>query len=120
MSQKQNATPTDSRVRLLTLLEEARPFAELMVYREGILPALAADDTDCIDGCLQAMSDWRDRHLSEDHRTILELVEGNLYDAAIEASEAGYVLGIAVGLLLRPPQKVEAADLPETTQAGAR
>ena len=65
MSPTKTQTADATRVRLLELLEEARPFAELMVYREGILPALAAsnerDHPDCVDGTTEVLGAWGDK-----------------------------------------------------------
>ena len=45
-------TPT-RRPPLLEQLQLAQPYAERLVYREGLLPEIATNNHDCIDGYLQ-------------------------------------------------------------------
>lgn len=77
---------------LLELLDHARPFAERLVYREGILPHSVATAHDCTDGNNDVLGEWRERQLAAAR-------EDRDREHVIE--DAAYVLGIAVGLQLR-------------------
>lgn len=83
---------------LLDLLEQARPYAEQLVYRAGILPHSFAGGN-CTDGANDVMGAWRNLQLEAAERR--EAESGTAPDREFVIEDAAYVLGIAVGLQLR-------------------
>jgi hypothetical protein len=108
----------DQRPALLDLLDQARPYAERMVYREGIVAELGSESGDAIDGALEVMGAWC-RHAVADEYELIGNIEGNIFEAAYAMRDAGYVLGIAVGLLLRLPQSVQGVTAERVTDTPA-
>lgn len=90
------------RPRLLTLIEEARPFAERLVYQETLINTLAAVPSDCVDGFYQVMGKWRRHAVDAARIKRFEAFGVQAQEAAIDVQDAAYVLGIAVGQMLRP------------------
>jgi hypothetical protein len=87
---------------LLAFVDQAKPYAERMVYREGTLVGLlVAEGNDCTDGAFEVIGQWRQHMVPPRELALMQAIEGNIYNAAISMETAGYVLGIAVGRLLR-------------------
>lgn len=94
------AQQRSERPPMLDLLDQARPYAERLVFREGLLPALAASGHDCVDGFNDVEADWQNTVVAASYATVGNLNE-KASKAAGEMAEASYILGIAVGLQLR-------------------
>jgi hypothetical protein len=107
----QSAIDADDRLNparrppMVELLDQARDYAERLVLQDGIEPELAADmrTAGCCDGYLGVAGQWCEHLVPEAYAFFgdMDAHTEPAFEAAYQMRDAGYLLGVAVGLQLR-------------------